>query len=435
MKINKAYKFRIYPTESQKEYFDQCFRASNFIYNFFLAEQKEIDDVLIMYGLTNKKERAEYKTKNNLWFQKYSASSLLTSFSKTKFQFLQEVDSTMRSVTLDNLDRAFKNIKKTGAGFPKFKSKYKNKSFTGGFVYNGKVAPQNFSIKTIEKKKWCQITIPNSKKAGSIKTVIHRENFKLLYTNKELLKLLFYTISLSPQGEYYISILVEEEAPDVEKKEITEETAIGIDRGVVRPITTSNDQDFQNELFASRFDILKKEKEKLDHLQRILAKKRRKNPNWKNSNKYKKLKNKLSKIHGKISNKRENLQHNITKQLVEKDGINTFVLEDLKMKNMTKRSAKGKSNRKRHLSRVMLDVGMYSIETKLIYKATWKGKNVEKVDAKYTSQKCSDCGHINKLSRVSQAKFVCTECGSEHNADKNAARNIKNKFFNNFVTV
>lgn len=433
MKKNLAFKFRCYPTPSQEEYFNKCFKVNNFIYNFALGDQKDIDDILSMYGISSKEERSKYKTKHKLWFDKFQTSNLLTEFSKEKFTFLREVDSTMRAITLDKLDKAFKSIKKTGAGFPRFKNKFSNKSFTGAILYNGKIKPQNFSIQ--KEGKWALINIPNSRKIGSIKTVIHRENFLNRIQDKNQLKLIYYTISLNKQNQYHISVTVEEEVPDISQLPIDENTSIGIDRGIERPVTTSIEEDFDSKLFGDRFDLIKKQKEKITKLERILAKKRERNPTWKTSKKYIRLKNELAKLHGKVANQRENLQHNITKKLVDKEDVNTFVLEDLKIKNMTKRSAKGKSKQKRHMSRSILDVGMFGIESKLAYKVKWAGKNIVKVAAQYTSQRCNDCGHINKQSRISQAVFSCVKCGVEQNADLNAAKNIKDKFFGNFRPV
>ena len=100
---------------------------------------------------------------------------------------------------------------------------------------------------------------------------------------------------------------------------------------------------------------------------------------------------------------------------------------------MTKRSAKGLSNRKSGLNRVLQNTGLGEIRTQVKYKSEWQGKNVVSVDPKYTSQKCSKCGHIQKENRVTQANFTCTKCGHHENADSNAAKNIKEKYFENLL--
>ncbi|SIO30552.1 transposase, IS605 OrfB family, central region [Singulisphaera sp. GP187] len=61
----------------------------------------------------------------------------------------------------------------------------------------------------------------------------------------------------------------------------------------------------------------------------------------------------------------------------------------------------------------------------MTYKATLAGVPIEAVDARYTSQTCSACGHCCRENRTSQAKFLCVSCGMGMNADKNAALNIR----------
>ena len=68
--------------------------------------------------------------------------------------------------------------------------------------------------------------------------------------------------------------------------------------------------------------------------------------------------------------------------------------------------------------------GWHTFKTLLQYKLEELGGELVLVDAKYTSQRCSDCGHTNSDNRTTQARFCCTHCGHAENADHNAARNI-----------
>jgi len=70
------------------------------------------------------------------------------------------------------------------------------------------------------------------------------------------------------------------------------------------------------------------------------------------------------------------------------------------------------------------DAGWSEFFTQLEYKANWQNRCVLRVDPKYTSQICSNCNKVDKLSRLSQSKYVCTSCGYESNADVNASKNI-----------
>ena len=76
------------------------------------------------------------------------------------------------------------------------------------------------------------------------------------------------------------------------------------------------------------------------------------------------------------------------------------------------------------LNRVILERGWGNFFRQLEYKSTWKGGELVKVDPKYTSQQCSQCGHTSRKNRKVQDKFSCVECGHSENADINAAKNI-----------
>lgn len=179
-------------------------------------------------------------------------------------------------------------------------------------------------------------------------------------------------------------------------------------------------------------NILKENELELKRLNKIISKKMERNKSYKDSNKYNRIRNKINKLHEKITNKRNNIQHNITKTLVDKN-VDNFVIEDLSTKNMTKRAKNKNVKAKSGLNKAILDVGFYSLYQKLNYKADSVGKQVFKVDPKYTSQTCSCCGKINKLSRITQSDFKCVHCNYEINADFNASINIKNKFFKNLI--
>lgn len=431
--IQKAYRFRIYPTNNQINFFDNSVRTTRFVYNISLRQQVDISDKMTEMGIIDKDKRNEYMTENKLWFHMFSMSKKLTEMGNTEeFSFLKEVDSTTKSYALRRIDNAFKNMKKTGAGFPKFKNRKSSYSFTGQ-IQNS--CNKVISIKLIlDNKKFGYINIPKLKK---IKISCHNQFFSENWNNSEIIKLNSYTISKT-NDKYFISLQAEVNDPNFnhvsEKKVIEPNTSIGIDFGVTRPITTSDTTNFDNELFSKQFNLIKTSRNEIKKLSSILNKKRdfhKKNSTgikFYNSHSYQRIRTKLNKLHFKVASKRENIQHNITKKLVDDNNINTFIIEDLSLKNMMKKSGKGKSNKKSNLNRVLGDTGLYSIRQKLEYKAERVGKNVEKVDAKYTSQKCSNCGHISKENRKSQSIFICEKCGHNINADLNAAINIKNKY-------
>lgn len=440
---NIAYKFRIYPNQQQIDYFNKSIRYTRFIYNYFLNEQQLIDNMLKMCGLSTQ-ERKEFKSnvaksdkgkkkpENSLYFNAYEASKELKIMCDTTHLHLKEMDSTSRGSVLANLETAFSNIYKTGAGFPKFKNRKSSNSFSGQIIYNGKPLPQNFKVENLsEDSSYCTINIP---KVKDLKCVIHRDEFKYYWNKVEDMRLNSYTISKTTNGKWYISIQVENKkwtAP-VEKI-ISEESIIGIDMGVIRPITTTDINDFNNPIFSKPFDDLKEMEKEVKRLNRIISLKMERNKDWKNSNKYHRIRNKISSIQNKIKNKREHYQHLITSELVKKEGANLFVIEDLQVKNMSKR-AKGKNvKQKSGLNKAILNVGFFGITSKLEYKAKEDGKKVIKTNPRNTSITCSCCGNVNKKNRVSQSVFLCLICGHRENADLNAGKNIKNNYLKTLV--
>ena len=122
-------------------------------------------------------------------------------------------------------------------------------------------------------------------------------------------------------------------------------------------------------------------------------------------------------------------QHRLAHQLVKDHKI--ICIEDTQTSNMT-RSAKGTAEepgrnvkQKAGLNRSILAQGWYGLRTKIEYKADWYERQFIAVPAHHTSQRCSDCGHVDAGNRVSQAVFKCLSCEREINADINAAENIR----------
>ena len=107
------------------------------------------------------------------------------------------------------------------------------------------------------------------------------------------------------------------------------------------------------------------------------------------------------------------------------------VMEELKVKNMTA-SAKGtveqpgsRVRQKAGLNKAILDQGWSEFQRQIGYKLDWRGGLLVLVNPAYTSQTCSECDHVAKENRSTQAGFRCVKCGHSENADTNAAKNIK----------
>jgi putative transposase len=148
---------------------------------------------------------------------------------------------------------------------------------------------------------------------------------------------------------------------------------------------------------------------------------------FKPSNRLKKAQARVAKIHQKIARLRADFLHNLSTELADSHAV--FCIEDLNVRGMSSSAAgtaeaPGKKVRqKAGLNRSILDQGWSMWAGMLEYKLLWRGGQVIKVPAAYTSQKCSVCGHIHPDNRNGD-KFKCLDCGHVDHADINAAKNI-----------
>ncbi|HSH37123.1 IS200/IS605 family element RNA-guided endonuclease TnpB [Schnuerera sp.] len=275
--MNKAYKFRIYPSKEQIELIEKTFGCTRFVYNYFLDQRIET-----------------YKTEGKS--TTYTKQQNQLPELKKELSWLNEVDSTSLQMSLRNLDRAFKNFfRDKSIGFPKFKNK-KNpkKSYTINYVNN------NIQIKKNS------IKLPKLK---NVKAKVHR------FVEGRIINA---TISKSPTNKYFVSIITE---LDIEPKDETNKS-IGIDLGIKDFAILSNGEKINNPTY------LKKTLDKLAKEQRKLSKKQKFSNNW-----YKQ-KQKVAKLHEKVKHQRQDFLHKLSKRIVDENQI--IILEDLSIKNMMK---------------------------------------------------------------------------------------------------
>jgi putative transposase len=136
----------------------------------------------------------------------------------------------------------------------------------------------------------------------------------------------------------------------------------------------------------------------------------------------------LAKLHARIAAQRADWLHKVSSQIVKEHPV--IAIEDLKVAAMSA-SARGtaeapgrKVKKKAALNRGILDAAWAEFRRQLEYKTAAVGGRVVAIDPAFTSQRCSECGHVDKGNRRTQSAFICLACGHAENADMNAAKNI-----------
>lgn len=355
----KAYEYRIYPTIEQE-----------------ILMVKHFGCVRLMYNIGLQYRQYAWESRVSAGYKKCSEELKLL---KKEYPFLNEVNSQSLQKALKDLDNAFSRFFKKTSGYPNFKSKDKKNSFH---------CPQNVEI-SLHKGK---LFLPKFKEG--IQVEVHRK-FKGEVRSC--------TVSKTPSGNYYVSILVENNQPLPLKKPVLEETTVGGDLGIKTFISLSDGTKIDNPKF------LKKSIEKVKYLGKSLSKKQ------KGSNRRKKAKKRLAKAHEKVANQRKNFLHQGSNKITNCN--DTVCLEGLKVKNMVKNS---------NLSSAISDVGWGMFKEFTEYKCLHKGKNFIEIGTFEPSSKtCHCCDYVNHDLKLSDRTWTCPNCHTVLDRDDNAAIMVK----------
>ena len=366
MNTYKAYKLRIYPTDSQRELIEKTFGCTRYIYNNFLAERK------------NKYE--ESKTKVHVYEQLKELTDL-----KREKEWLREIDSCALQACVYNLDDAFQKFFK-GNGYPKFRAKGVHESFR-----------TNNTLNTYKDKKYESIRIDFNKRIITLPK-LKEVKFRGYRTTKEIIgKIKSATIS-KDTNKYFVSVLVE--MPFI-KYSISPTSIVGLDLGIKNFIVTSNGEKLKNEV--------KINENRLKGLQKWLS---RCKPGSKN--RYK-VKLKIQRLYLKIRNARKHMIYKLANNILKENDIVAVESLDVKSMYQVHKIAKHLKNLPiRELIRV------------LKYKSNWLGKKVIEINKYYpSSQCCNRCDYKNEdVKDLSVRKWTCPKCGMIHDRDINASINI-----------
>lgn len=369
MLVNKAYKFRIYPSKEQEIFFAKSFGCVRKVYNLMLDDRKKAYEEV----KNDSSKKMTFPTP-----AKY----------KKEFPFLKEIDSLALANAQLNLDKAYKIFfRDKSVGFPRFKSK---KNPVQSYTTNN----QNGTVALIDSK---FIKVPKLKSLVRIK--LHRQPKGIIKSA---------TISRHSSGKYYISLLCKEEIIELPKTNST----IGIDLGIMDFAILSDGQKIDNNKFTSKMEKkLKREQRKLSR-RALLAK--NKGTNLFEAKNYQKQKRKVARLHEKVMNQRTDFLNKLSTEMIKNHDI--ICIEDLNTKGML---------RNHKLAKSISDVSWSKFVTKLQYKADWYGRKIIKVDKWFpSSQICSECGHKDGKKSLEIREWTCPVCHTHHDRDINASINI-----------
>ncbi|EOT2966943.1 RNA-guided endonuclease InsQ/TnpB family protein [Clostridium perfringens] len=380
--MKRAYKIEIDPTAEQKSKIHQTIGVSRFIYNFYIAHNKEIYD-------------REGKFVSGMDFSKWLNNEYIPNNKDMKW--IKEVSSKATKQAIMNGDKSFRDFFKKAKGFPKFKKK-KNQDVKAYFPKNNKtdwtIERHRVKIPTlgwIRLKEFGYIPVNSIVKSGTVSQKADR---------------------------YYVSILVEENDKKVYKS--TNE-GVGIDLGVKEFVVCSDGIKFKN---INKTSTVKKIEKKLKREQRKLSRKyeslKIRNKNIKEGRatrqNIQKQVVKVQKLHQRLTNIRTDYINKIVSSII-KQKPSYITIEDLNVKGMMKN---------KHLSKAIASQKFFEFKTKLTFKCKENHIELRIVDRFYPSSKtCSNCGEIKQDLKLSDIIYKC-DCGLTIDRDLNSSINLKN---------
>jgi putative transposase len=206
------------------------------------------------------------------------------------------------------------------------------------------------------------------------------------------------TVSRDAAGRWFVSVLVEEA---IEPPPATD-TAVGIDAGITSLVTLSTGEKIANPRHERRDRL------RLAKAQRDLSRKQKGSANRE------KARRKVARVHARIADRRRDFLHKLSTRLVREN--QAVVIEDLSVRNMA---------RNHSLARAISDAAWADLRGMLDYKCDWHGRDLVVTDRWYPSSKtCSACGHLAARMPLGVREWDCASCGTRHDRDVNAARNI-----------
>ncbi len=389
--MKRAYKMEINPTDEQKSKIHRTIGVSRFVYNFYIARNKEIYE-------------RKGKFISGMDFSKWLNNEYIPNNQDKKW--IKEVSSKATKQAIMNGDKAFRDFFKKAKGFPRFKKK-KNQDVKAYFPKNNKtdwtLERHRVKIPTlgwVRLKEFGYIPVNSIVKSGTVSQKADR---------------------------YYVSILVKERDIKISNSNIgikisnTNNEGVGIDLGIKYFAICSNGNKFKN---INKTSTVKKVEKTLKREQRKLSRKyeslKIRNKNIREgratSQNIQKQIVKVQKLHQRLRNIRTDYLNKTVFSIV-KQKPSYITIEDLAVSNMMKN---------KHLSKAIASQKFFEFKTKLMSKCKQNDVELRIVDRFYPSSKtCSQCGKIKKDLKLSNRIYKCN-CGLDIDRDLNASINLKN---------
>jgi putative transposase len=307
----------------------------------------------------------------------YEASSAALTLLKKQPEttWLNEISSVPTQQALRHLQTAFRNFFDKRTGYPKFRSKHGDQAaeYTrSGFKWDA--GTRGLKIAGLGR-----LNVRWSRGFKSDPTTV--------------------TITKDCAGRYFFTLVLDENIQPLPKTGLV----VGVDLGINRLATLSNGERIHNPQHT------RKHEKKLAKAQRILSKRKKGSGRWKAQ------KLKVARIHVHIADSRADHLNKVTTDLVKR--FDVICVEDLNVRGMVKNHCLAKS---------ISDAGFGLFGLKTKYKCEWYGKDFREIDRWYPSSKrCSSCGVIATKMPLNVRSWVCTGCGTIHDRDDNAAKNIE----------
>ena len=362
--VSKCMEFRINPTMEQKILIWKTFGCNRFVWNHLLDE------------------RISYEKKNKGKLLNTTPAHL-----KKENSFLCEVDSLALCNTQLNLNRSCKLLFPEGKA-PKFRAKGKDKrSYTTNRINN------NIEIIQISDYE-NYIKLP---KLGRVRIILHR-NIPDEWRMKHA------TVKETASGKFFISLTFDADVEPIGTRKKFDKVE-AFDYSMPSLVVSSSGEN----------DITKDDIRWYRNLEERIAKEQRKLSRMKyGSANYWQQKHRIGKLHEKAANRRNDFLHKLSRKV--SDSFDAVIVEDINLQHMSQALKFGKA---------VYDNGYGRLRYMLSYKLNGNGKVLVKIDKFFPSSKrCSSCHEINHDLKLSDREWTCGNCGTHHDRDRNATKNL-----------